>query len=133
MINQTISLHKSLDDQAAADRILSTVLSPAINRPVDELRERLPIGHPEICAERLAAYAKAGVQSIFVWPLEDELEQLQLFAERVMPLIPNFGSRVGDQRPDFAASLVKEMDGLRPGTTLRPKDLQTASATFQNN
>ena len=24
---------------------------------------------------------------IFVWPLEDELEQLQLFAERVMPLI----------------------------------------------
>jgi len=75
------------EDQAAADRILSTVLSPAINRPVDELRERLPIGHPEICAERLAAYAKAGVQSIFVWPLEDELEQLQLFAERVMPLI----------------------------------------------
>ena len=75
------------EDEGAAERILSEVLCPAIKRPIKDLRERLPIGHPELCAERLAAYTKAGVQRIFVWPLQDEVEQLELFAGRVIPLI----------------------------------------------
>jgi alkanesulfonate monooxygenase SsuD/methylene tetrahydromethanopterin reductase-like flavin-dependent oxidoreductase (luciferase family) len=48
----------------------------------------LPIGRAEACAERLAAYAEAGVQRVFLWPLGDELRQLELFQERVKPLIP---------------------------------------------
>ena len=76
--------------ESAADeeRILESVLSPLIRRPVDGLRKLfLPIGSPETCAERLAAFATAGVQRIFIWPLADPLEQLELFQARVVPLV----------------------------------------------
>jgi 2-methylisocitrate lyase-like PEP mutase family enzyme len=36
-----------------------------------------------VCAERLAAFVDAGAQPIFVWPLVDEVAQLELFPERV--------------------------------------------------
>jgi alkanesulfonate monooxygenase SsuD/methylene tetrahydromethanopterin reductase-like flavin-dependent oxidoreductase (luciferase family) len=72
-----------------AERILAEVLAPVLNRSVEELRElALPIGSAKQCAERLSAYAEAGAQRVFVWPLADELRQLELFRERVVPLIP---------------------------------------------
>ena len=37
---------------------------------IDQIRERLLIGRTgEACAEKLAAYKKAGVQRLFVWPI----------------------------------------------------------------
>jgi alkanesulfonate monooxygenase SsuD/methylene tetrahydromethanopterin reductase-like flavin-dependent oxidoreductase (luciferase family) len=69
-----------------AERMLSEVLAPTVNRPVEELRElSLPIGPAEVCAERLAAFARAGAERVFVWPLADPLAQLELFCERVAP------------------------------------------------
>jgi alkanesulfonate monooxygenase SsuD/methylene tetrahydromethanopterin reductase-like flavin-dependent oxidoreductase (luciferase family) len=69
-------------------RILEQVLAPAIGRTVDELRALcLPIGPAERCAERLDAYARAGAERVFVWPLADELRQLERFRERVAPLV----------------------------------------------
>jgi alkanesulfonate monooxygenase SsuD/methylene tetrahydromethanopterin reductase-like flavin-dependent oxidoreductase (luciferase family) len=69
-------------------RVLEQVLAPAIGRTVDELRAlALPIGPAERCAERLAAYARAGAERVFVWPLDDELRQLELFRESVAPLV----------------------------------------------
>jgi alkanesulfonate monooxygenase SsuD/methylene tetrahydromethanopterin reductase-like flavin-dependent oxidoreductase (luciferase family) len=47
----------------------------------------LPIGPPEVCAQRLAAFAAADVERIFVWPLGDELAQLERFSDRVVPLV----------------------------------------------
>jgi alkanesulfonate monooxygenase SsuD/methylene tetrahydromethanopterin reductase-like flavin-dependent oxidoreductase (luciferase family) len=47
----------------------------------------LPIGLAEQCAERIGAYADAGVQRLFVWPLSDQLRQLELFREGVIPLV----------------------------------------------
>ena len=59
-----------------------------LNRPVEALRSLpLPIGPAEVCAERLSAFAAAGVRRIFVWPLGDELAQLERFQERVVPLV----------------------------------------------
>ena len=75
------------EDRSKAEEILSTVLRPTLNRPLEELRKRLPIGSPEMCAEKLMAYAAAGAQRVFLWPLDDELEQLDLFYDRVVPLI----------------------------------------------
>ena len=40
-----------------------------------------------MCAEKLTAYAKAGAQRVFLWPLSDELEQLEQFMGLVVPLI----------------------------------------------
>jgi alkanesulfonate monooxygenase SsuD/methylene tetrahydromethanopterin reductase-like flavin-dependent oxidoreductase (luciferase family) len=71
-----------------AERMLEDVLAPALGRPVEELRSLpLPIGSAEQCAERLDAYARAGAERIFVWPLADELRQLELLRERVTPLV----------------------------------------------
>ena len=76
------------EDPRAAERLLDTVLAPALGRPVEQVRALdLPIGSAEQCAERLDAYARAGAQRIFVWPLTDELRQLQLLRERVAPLV----------------------------------------------
>jgi alkanesulfonate monooxygenase SsuD/methylene tetrahydromethanopterin reductase-like flavin-dependent oxidoreductase (luciferase family) len=75
------------EDRARADAVLVNVLAPILNRPVEQLRAILPIGSAEECAEKLLAYARAGAQRVFLWPLADELAQLEVVRERVVPLI----------------------------------------------
>ena len=75
------------DDRAEAERILRERVVPTIHRPEEVLRERLPIGPPELFAEKLSAFARAGVQRVFIWPVADERHQLELFWNRVQPLI----------------------------------------------
>jgi alkanesulfonate monooxygenase SsuD/methylene tetrahydromethanopterin reductase-like flavin-dependent oxidoreductase (luciferase family) len=76
------------ESRAEAERILADVLAPMLNRPLELLRSlSLPIGGAQDCAERLAAYAEAGVERVLVWPLGGELRQLELFREQVRPLV----------------------------------------------
>ena len=75
------------EDRGAADRMVEDVLSPMLKRPVEELRDKLPIGDPETCAEKLSAYARVGAQRVFLWPLADELQQLEAFSEKVSPMV----------------------------------------------
>jgi alkanesulfonate monooxygenase SsuD/methylene tetrahydromethanopterin reductase-like flavin-dependent oxidoreductase (luciferase family) len=76
------------DKRGDADRVLADVLAPMLNRPVEALRDlALPIGSPEQCAERIGAYAEAGAERVFVWPLADGLRQLEAFREKVVPLV----------------------------------------------
>ncbi len=75
------------EDRATSERIVREVLSPTLNRPEQELRQRLLVGPAEECAEKLAAYRAAGAHRIFLWPVEDELRQLATFQERVAPLV----------------------------------------------
>jgi alkanesulfonate monooxygenase SsuD/methylene tetrahydromethanopterin reductase-like flavin-dependent oxidoreductase (luciferase family) len=75
------------DDNARADRVLSETLAPMLNRPLEQLRERLLIGAPEVCAAKLAAYKAVGVQRVFIWPIRDELDQLTVFQKKVAPLV----------------------------------------------
>ena len=77
------------ESRSRAECIVSDVLSPALNRSPQELSERLPIGTAEECAEKMARYQNAGAQRIFMWPLDDELEQLEIFRTRVVPLLPS--------------------------------------------
>jgi hypothetical protein len=74
------------ENGAEAERILADVLAPMVNRPVESLR-RLPIGPAEVCAQRLAEFAAAGVERIFLWPLADPVRQLAALRERVIPLV----------------------------------------------
>jgi alkanesulfonate monooxygenase SsuD/methylene tetrahydromethanopterin reductase-like flavin-dependent oxidoreductase (luciferase family) len=69
-----------------ADHMLTDVLAPLLGRRPETLRN-LPVGSAEECAERLGAYAAAGAQRIFLWPLVDERHQLQRFQETVVPLL----------------------------------------------
>ena len=75
------------EDRARADAVLADVLAPMLNRPVEQLRAILPIGSAKECAEKLLAYERAGAQRVFLWPLADERAQLEVFRERVVPLL----------------------------------------------
>jgi probable F420-dependent oxidoreductase len=75
------------DDPRDIDRAVQQKLGPAVGRTPEELAGRLLMGTAEECAHRIRAYAAAGVQRIFIWPAADEIQQLRVFAERVMPLV----------------------------------------------
>lgn len=75
------------DRAADAEKMLTERVAPTIHRPEEVLRQRLPIGSPDSFAERLVAFARAGVQRVFLWPVADEHRQLELFCERVLPLV----------------------------------------------
>ena len=75
------------EDNSKTERVLAETLMALLNRPVDQLRERLLVGSPEVCAEKLAAYNAVGVQRVFVWPIKDEIEQLRIFHQKVAPLV----------------------------------------------
>jgi probable F420-dependent oxidoreductase len=76
------------DDAAEADRVVRERMAPLLGRSADELLTRLLLGRPQECAAKIAAYAEAGAQRIFIWPVADPQRQLRLFAERVIPLLP---------------------------------------------
>lgn len=75
------------ENDTETERIASGALAALLNRPAEELRERLLVGTPQACAEKLKAYQMAGVQRVFVWPIKDELDQLALFQKKVAPLL----------------------------------------------
>ena len=75
------------EDPKKREQVLREVVGKAIPRPVEELAERLLVGSSEECARKLAAYEAAGLQLAFVWPVADELEQLEIFFTKVAPLV----------------------------------------------
>ena len=75
------------ENRAAAERIIQDMLVPMLNRPEEELRRRLLVGPAQECAEKVSFYRAAGAQCLFLWPVEDEVRQLNVFRERVVPLV----------------------------------------------
>ena len=75
------------DGRREAEKVFQERLVKNIHRSEEDLRARLPFGSAEDVAKKLRAYQDAGVQRIFMWPVVDEVRQLERFAERVVPLI----------------------------------------------
>ena len=73
------------DDAAGADRALREVLAPIVRRDPAELRDRVCVGSREHCVEVLSSYAAAGCSRVYVWPLGDEVAQLERLARDVLP------------------------------------------------
>jgi len=71
------------ENPSEADHIFRRRVLPAINRPENLLRERLPIGSAGAFADLLAAFKAAGLQRVLLWPVADEARQLELFCEKV--------------------------------------------------
>ena len=82
----TMSMYVT-EDRTAADRVIREIIQPAINRSEEELRQRLLVGPVQECAEKLLAYQEAGAQRVFVWPVTDELRQLEMFQDVVTTLV----------------------------------------------
>jgi alkanesulfonate monooxygenase SsuD/methylene tetrahydromethanopterin reductase-like flavin-dependent oxidoreductase (luciferase family) len=79
------------DDPVRARRVLEEWVSPTLGRTPEEIGDRLLVGPEEECAERLSSYAEAGVQRVFLWPVGEPIEQLELFGELVAPLLSSAG------------------------------------------
>lgn len=75
------------EDKREAEQVLRERLLANINRPESDLKERIPIGPAEAFAKKLAAFQEAGVQRVYIWPLADEARQIELFMEKVAPLV----------------------------------------------
>jgi len=75
------------EDRGEAESILADRLGPAVKREPEYLQPRVCVGSPEHCADLLRRYAEAGLERVFLWPLGDEVHQLELVAEKVMPTL----------------------------------------------
>jgi len=63
------------------------VLAPLLRRDPEGLRDQLCIGSAEKCAELLSRYAQAGCERVYLWPLGDEPQQIELAATAVLPAV----------------------------------------------
>jgi alkanesulfonate monooxygenase SsuD/methylene tetrahydromethanopterin reductase-like flavin-dependent oxidoreductase (luciferase family) len=75
------------ESRADRDRVLGGVLAPLLNRDPRELADLVCVGSAEHCAELLSNYADAGCQRVYLWPLDDERQQLELIANQIAPAI----------------------------------------------
>jgi len=75
------------DSAGEGERTLETVLGPLLGRRPDELGDRVCVGTPSTCIELLSRYAAAGCGRVYLWPLGDEAEQLERFADEVRPAV----------------------------------------------
>ena len=75
------------DDPDDAERVLQERLVPHVRRDAEELRTRLSFGPADEFAGKLRALADAGVQRVYLWPVIDDIEQLERFATDVRPAV----------------------------------------------
>ena len=75
------------ESRADRDRVLGDVLAPLLNRDPRDLADLVCVGPAEHCAELLSNYADAGCQRVYLWPLGDEQQQLELIANQIAPKI----------------------------------------------
>jgi alkanesulfonate monooxygenase SsuD/methylene tetrahydromethanopterin reductase-like flavin-dependent oxidoreductase (luciferase family) len=75
------------EDRAEADRVLTEVLAPPLGRDPDELRGQVCVAPAEDCAQLLSRYAAAGCGRVYLWPLGDERQQIELVATEIAPRI----------------------------------------------
>jgi len=69
------------DDADEAERVLRDVVAALVRRPPEELRGSILVGTREHCRDLLRAYRDAGVQRLLIWPVRDDLRQLEVFME----------------------------------------------------
>ncbi len=73
------------DDRARNARLL--VLERLLNRPAELISRQVLVGPADDCAATLRAYADAGFDRVFIWPIADVNEQLERFMSEVVPLV----------------------------------------------
>jgi len=73
------------DSRARKAQLL--VLERLLNRPAELLSGQVFVGPADDCAATLQAYADAGIDRVFIWPIADAHEQLERFMHEVVPLV----------------------------------------------
>lgn len=74
-----------LTDSEAESRTRLDALARMLGRDPVALADQVLIGPAEACAAKLARYADAGVDTVFIWPVADPITQLRRFGTSVIP------------------------------------------------
>lgn len=74
-------------DDPAKERAVVARLSQMLRRSEEEVARRLPVGSPARCVDLFGRYQAAGVGRVLVWPVGDELEQIERVAADVIPQV----------------------------------------------
>jgi alkanesulfonate monooxygenase SsuD/methylene tetrahydromethanopterin reductase-like flavin-dependent oxidoreductase (luciferase family) len=61
------------------------VLAAMLGRDPAQLSEQVLVGDADLCVARLLRYADAGVDTAFIWPFGDPVDQLRRFGAEVAP------------------------------------------------
>ena len=56
-----------------------------LRRPIEEVAGRLPVGSPAMCLDLIGGYREAGLQRMLLWPVKDEVAQLERLATEIIP------------------------------------------------
>ena len=73
------------DDQATADRVLRERLRRSSTDPRTCCAARCGIGSVDSVVDKLASFRDAGAQRVLLWPVGDELVELERFRAEVWP------------------------------------------------
>ena len=84
--NSVVSMFGYIDDDRnKVHRMVKDVLSPALGRPTEELKNSLLFGSTDHCIEKIRAFYEAGAKRIHFWPVSDYLEQIEIFRDEIIP------------------------------------------------
>jgi hypothetical protein len=83
--NSVVSMFGYIDNsQEKIHKMVSEVLSPVLGRPADELRSLLLFGSIDECIKKIKAFLEAGVNSIHFWPVNNYIEQIEIFSKEII-------------------------------------------------
>jgi alkanesulfonate monooxygenase SsuD/methylene tetrahydromethanopterin reductase-like flavin-dependent oxidoreductase (luciferase family) len=74
-----------ITDEETEARAVYERLGQMLRRPIDDLVGKLPIGSPAACLDLLSRYRDAGMQRVLLWPMRNEIEQLERVAAEIIP------------------------------------------------
>jgi alkanesulfonate monooxygenase SsuD/methylene tetrahydromethanopterin reductase-like flavin-dependent oxidoreductase (luciferase family) len=72
------------DDKYKVNKMVQDVLSPALGRPAEQLKNLLLFGSVEECIQKINEFHEAGVKRIHFWPVNDFEKQIEIFKKDVV-------------------------------------------------
>jgi alkanesulfonate monooxygenase SsuD/methylene tetrahydromethanopterin reductase-like flavin-dependent oxidoreductase (luciferase family) len=83
--NSVVSMFGYIDDnEEKIHKMVREVLSPVLGRPADELESLLLFGSTCECIKKIKAFLEAGVNSIHFWPVNNYIEQIEIFSKEII-------------------------------------------------
>ena len=83
--NSVVSMFGYIDNNKEKIRkLVRDVLSPVLGRPAEELETLLLFGSIDECIKKIKAFLEAGVDSIHFWPINNYLEQIDIFSKEII-------------------------------------------------
>ena len=83
--NSVVSMFGYIDNNKEKIRkIVRDVLSPVLGRPAEELEGLLLFGSIDECIKKIKVFLEAGVNSIHFWPVNNYLEQIDIFSKEII-------------------------------------------------